>query len=97
MTSLKNREDEIRKTHQFNKARTEELKKGINLFPFPFSDMGTSISEFGLIHCCSYWFQSKINNRMANSVDSDETAHEPSHLDLHCLQRYLYWSAGMKG
>ena len=35
---------------------------------------------------------------MPNSVDPDETAHyEPSHLDLHCLQSYLYWSAGMKG
>ena len=22
---------------------------------------------------------------------------ESSHLDLHCLQRYLYWSVGMKG
>ena len=34
---------------------------------------------------------------MANSVDPDETAHyEPSDLELHCLQRYLYWSAGMK-
>ena len=40
----------------------------------------------------------KSNNRMANSVDPDEMAsNEPSHLDLHCLQRYLYWSAGMKG
>ena len=27
-------------------------------------------------------------NRMANSVDPDETAHyEPSYQDLHCLQR----------
>ena len=35
---------------------------------------------------------------MANSVYPDEMAHhEPSHLDLHCLQRYLFWSAGMKG
>ena len=34
---------------------------------------------------------------MANSVDPDETArYEPSHQDLHCLQRYLYWSSGMK-
>ena len=34
---------------------------------------------------------------MANSVDLDETAHyELSHLDPHCLQRYLFWSAGMK-
>ena len=39
---------------------------------------------------------SKTNNRMANSVDPDETA-KPSHLDLHCLQKYLCWSAGMKG
>ena len=36
---------------------------------------------------------------MANSVETDETAHnkELSHLDLHCLHMYLYWSAGMKG
>ena len=34
---------------------------------------------------------------MANCVDPDENAHNrPSHLDLHCLQRYLFWSAGMK-
>ena len=40
--------------------------------------------------------QSKINICMANSIDPDETAHdEPSHLDLYCLRRYLYWSAGM--
>ena len=35
---------------------------------------------------------------MANSVDPDEMAHyEPSHLDLHCLQRQLIWSAGLEG
>ena len=35
---------------------------------------------------------------MANNVDPDEMAHyEPSHLDLHCLQQYPYWSLGMKG
>ena len=28
-----------------------------------------------------------ITSRMANSVDH----YEPSHLDLYCLQRYLYW------
>ena len=34
---------------------------------------------------------------MANSVDQDETAHdEPSHLDLHCLRKCLFWSTGMK-
>ena len=34
---------------------------------------------------------------MANIVDPDETArYEPSHLDLHCLQRYVFWSTGLK-
>ena len=37
--------------------------------------------------------QSKIKNKMANSADPDETAHyEPSHLELHCLDRYWFWS-----
>ena len=36
--------------------------------------------------------------KMASSVDPDEMAHYvPSHLDLHCLRRYLYRSAGLKG
>ena len=26
---------------------------------------------------------------MANSVDPDEMAHEPSHQDLHCLQKFV--------
>ena len=35
----------------------------------------------------------KVINKLANSVDPDETAHyEPSHLDLHCLHKYLYRS-----
>ena len=34
---------------------------------------------------------------MANSVGPDETAHdELSQLDLHCLQKYLVWYAGLK-
>ena len=37
-------------------------------------------------------------HRMANSVDPNETArYEPSHQDLHCLQRYLFGSARLKG
>ena len=37
----------------------------------------------------------KNQNGLANSLDPDETAHnEPSHQDLHCLHRYLAWSAG---
>ena len=61
------------------------------------SDMDSSISEYGNIHCCKKGFSQKISNRMADSVDSDKTArYEPSHLYLHCLQRYLYLSMGMK-
>ena len=37
-------------------------------------------------------------NRMANSVNPDVMAgSEPSHQYFHCLQRYRYWSVGMKG
>ena len=36
-------------------------------------------------------------NSIANSVDLDETApYEPSHQDLHCLQRYSVRSSGLK-
>ena len=35
---------------------------------------------------------------MANCVYPGESAcNEQSYLDLHYLQRYLYWSVGMKG
>ena len=33
---------------------------------------------------------------MAKSVDPDEMAHEPSHLNLHRLQMYLYRSVGLE-
>ena len=59
--------------------------------------MDISITEFGHIHCCKKGFQLQINNSIGNRVEPDDTAHyELSHLDLHCLQRYLYWYAGMK-
>ena len=33
---------------------------------------------------------------MVNSVDSYKMArYEPSHLDLHCLYKYIYWSVGI--
>ena len=41
----------------------------------------------------------KHMNRIVNNVGTctDEMAHyEPSCLDLHCLQRYVVWSAGLK-
>ena len=42
-------------------------------------------------------FSSKLNKKIANSVDPDETArYKLSHMDLHCLQRCLYWSVGRK-
>ena len=31
---------------------------------------------------------------MSNSVDPDETAHEPSHLDLCCLQKSIISACG---
>ena len=35
---------------------------------------------------------------MADSVDPDEMArYELFHLGLHCLHRYLFWSARLKG
>ena len=37
--------------------------------------------------------QVKNQNRMANSVDPDETAHQ----DLHCLHRHLVWSVLLNG
>ena len=36
--------------------------------------LDTSISEFGPFFCFKEGFWSKINNRMANSPDPDETA-----------------------
>ena len=60
--------------------------------------MDASVSEFGHIYCCKQGFQSKLNNRMTINVDLDETArYEMSHLDVHCMQSYLYRSAGKRG
>ena len=58
--------------------------------PFnPEFEVDTSIIVYLHVLRCKLGFQSKIKNRMANSVYPDETAHyEPSHLDLHCLHRY---------
>ena len=56
---------------------------------FPALNLVMSILQIGM--------SVKIRNRMANSVDPDETAHhKPSHQDLHCLHRCLVWSAGLK-
>ena len=40
----------------------------------------------------------KKEKQNADSWDPDETAHnEPSHLNLHGLNIYMFWSAGFKG
>ena len=40
----------------------------------------------------------KNQDRMASSVEPDETArYKQFHLEPHCLQRYLFWTAGLKG
>ena len=58
--------------------------------------MYSSIFEFGRVHCCKHGYQSKVYKQIANNVDPDETAHyEPSHLKLHCLHKYSFWSTGM--
>ena len=63
--------------------------------PFiPVSEVDSSI----MLTASRRGIKSKIKNRKANRVDPDEMArYEPSHLDLHCLHRYLFWSAGLKG
>ena len=44
-------------------------------------------------------FSQKIKkNRMANSVAPDDAAaYDSSHLNIHCLHRYLFWSVVLKG
>ena len=38
----------------------------------------------------------KKKKRIANSVDPDEMVpYQPSHLDLHSLQRTMFWSTGI--
>ena len=55
------------------------------------SDMDSSISGSGRIHCCKQGFQSKNNNRMANSADPDET-HRTSCLIRINIAQNLFWS-----
>ena len=58
------------------------------------SEVDSSI--LGLLHRCKWRFQCKLKV-MSNSVDPDEMAHNAtSHLDLHCLQKYLSLSTRLK-
>ena len=57
--------------------------------------MDASILESGKNHLLQIGVSSKLKQRMANSVDTDETAHnEPSHQDL-LFAKYLFRSAGL--
>ena len=39
----------------------------------------------------------QVKTGTANRIDPDEMAHyKPSHQDLLCLQRYMFWSTGQK-
>ena len=88
------------KAHLIICRRTSILQRDLKSFHPRVSEMDASISEFGYIHCCKYRFQSKLNKRITNGVDPDETTrcmYELSYLDLNCLQRCVYWFEGLKG
>ena len=56
--------------------------------------MYSSIFESGQNHC-SNRVSVKNQNRMANNVDPEEMAnYEPSHQELHCLQKHCF---GLQG
>ena len=61
----------------------------VNTFT-PVSEKDSSISEFG-----QSMFQSKISIEWQIALILIRLI--LSHLDLHYLQKYLYWSVGMKG
>ena len=75
----------------------DNIRERIMHFPFDF--IFDRVMALASCKCCGRaWGFSQKSVTMTNSVDPDETAHdEPSHLDLHGLQKYLYWSAGMEG
>ena len=56
--------------------------------------MDSSIFEFGQVHHCKQGLSQK---QELDGKNPDEMAHdESSHLDLHCLHRYVFWSARLK-
>ena len=74
------------------KSKTEWQKKVFNI-PKRVDQNKYQVKPLLVVHSVVFDFY-----RMAQSVDPDEMAHdELYHLDLHCLHRYLFWSARMKG
>ena len=66
-------------------------------FPPCVYEMTSSIIELGC-PLLQIVMPVKNQNRMANRLDPDETAHnESSHQDLQCLHWYLVWSIRLKG
>ena len=77
------------------------MQDGLNLHLQPFHprvfEVDISIFDFGYTHRCQWGCYSKIQNRMSNSGDPEKTErYKQSHLVLHCLQRYMLWSAGLQ-
>ena len=70
--------------HKFH--RTINTSLSFHLWVY---EMDSSVSEFGQSIVANRGFSQ--NSSLANSVDRDGTARRdmPSHLDMHCLQRYL--------
>ena len=52
--------------------------------------MVSSIFESAQNHCLNRGLNQKCKKRMANIIDPYETAHEPSHQDLQCLQNMCF-------
>ena len=81
-----------------SKPLRQSGKSSYNLYSFnpEFLKWTLSYLDLGISTVTSYWGSKlEIENILANNVGPDETAHyEPSHQNLCCLQRYLFWSAG---
>ena len=75
----------------FEYCQVESFQVGNNPFT-PVSEMDFFLSML------QTEVKTEIVNRLANNVDPYEMAClEKSHLDLHCLHRYLFWSTKLKG
>ena len=85
-------------TAYYSKIDSIKPKPPIKTFQPWMFEIKSFISAFRHIHCCQKGDIFKSSTNIANSLDSDETAHcDPSHLDLHCMQNYLLWSTGLNG
>ena len=78
------------------KTQNTELICHLTLSPLSYK-MDSFISKIWSHPLLQIGVSVKNDNRMTHSVDPDEMAHyELSHLDLHWLHRYMFWSARLK-